>query len=57
MEINKLGRQRGQSVIMPFRPAECDCQVLPFDKSEIDLGLVGRRRSTSEDFSPQAIDC
>ena len=29
MKINKLSRQRSQSVIMPFGPTECDCQVLP----------------------------
>jgi hypothetical protein len=33
MEIDKLGSQRGQSVIMLVGPTERDCQVLSLDKS------------------------
>jgi hypothetical protein len=37
---DEISRQRGQSVVMTFRPAKCDHNILSLDKSNFAQSLL-----------------
>jgi hypothetical protein len=53
---DEFGRQRGQSVILTFRPAVFDRHVVTFDKTGLIQALVERRQVVRKSFAGSSVE-